>query len=402
MLTSNAVLIAATPESQIRDRRPLRVLHVLEATLGGTLRYLENIAEAMDGSPFEFGFAFGSSRADSRLDPFLKTIEQRGWRAYPIAMLREISVSKDWAALMGLRRAILGFEPDILHCHSSKAGILGRFAARMVLSRPTVLYNPHALAVPLGKKFLYIERALSRLVDQFGAVSNGEADDIVRYGVSRRANVQVVYPAIDTRVFSPRDKRGARIALGLPDSPLVLGLGRLTLQKNPLAFLRIVEQARRQLPGLRALWIGDGDLTASFQKMVSSLHLEDCVQLVPWQHDVRLHLAAADALLCTSLYESFGYMAAEALAMEVPVVAPEVSGPRDILVGPLGKQLFPAGDEECARDLLLQLLRDPAYASQQGRLGRDLIVQRFSPKVMQNSLTACYESLVVGEQRAHG
>ncbi len=401
MLTSNAVLIPSTPENQNAYPRPLRILHVLEATLGGTLRYLENIADAMDGSPFHFGFAFGDSRADSRLDPFLKTIDQRGWRAYPIAMCREVDALKDWAALTGLRRAILAFEPDILHCHSSKAGILGRLASRTVLSRPTVLYNPHALAVPLGKKFLYIERALSGLVDHYIAVSEGEADDIVRYGVSRRSKVQVVFPAIDTRVFSPRDKRGARIALGLTEAPLVLGLGRLTQQKNPLSFLRIVEKARRQLPGLRALWIGDGDLTAAFHETVASLGLKDYVQLVPWQHDVRLHLAAADALLCTSLYESFGYMAAEALAMQVPVVAPQVSGPRDILVGPLARQLFPAGDEERARDLLLNILTQSDYALEQGRLGRELVMQRFSPKEMRASLTACYHCTTPQEQRAH-
>src|ERR1700722_18668974 len=72
------------------ESKPLRVLHVLEATLGGTLRYMENIAEATEGLGLVSGFAYGTARADSRLKPFLECISSRGWSSYPVDMARQV------------------------------------------------------------------------------------------------------------------------------------------------------------------------------------------------------------------------------------------------------------------------------------------------------------------------
>lgn len=398
--TSNAVLQQERPDHvPALAEAPLRVLHVLEATLGGTLRYVENIAASMHASPIRFGLAFADRRADSRLVPFLTAARSRQWRTYPVDMRREVSLSGDWSAFRQLRRVLLDFEPDLIHCHSSKAGILGRLAAHTTRPRAAVMYSPHALAVPLGKKYLYIERALQGLVDRFVAVSEGERDDIVRHKVTSAAKVGVVFPSIDPHFFSPRDRRGARVALGLGDGPLVLGLGRLTTQKNPLSFLRILKQLRQQVPTARGLWLGDGDLTADFDETRAALGLTDCVSLVPWQHDVRLYLAAANVLLSTSIYESFGYMVAEALAMQVPVLAPDVSGPRDILADSLPEALYPAGDEDRAAVLLTDLLEDPHLASEQAYRGRKAILARFSPEAMAVSLHHSYQTAVANHAR---
>ncbi len=384
--------IAPSPKCHT-ETPPLRILHILEATLGGTLRYLENIAESMKLSPFHFGFAFAQERADSRLLPFLELIATQGWTAYPVDMRREVSLQNDWRAFSDLRKIIKAFDADIVHCHSSKAGVLGRFAAHTVLPRPAVLYSPHALAAPLGKKYLYVERALKGLVDKFLAVSKGEAEDIVRYGVGTQEQIHVAYPAIDPTYFSPRKRQDAKLALGMDEAPLILGLGRLTSQKNPLSFLNIVRQIRCSVPHVRAIWIGAGDLTAEFMNKRTELDLAQTVELISWQHDVRPYLAAADVLLSTSLYESFGYMVAEALAMEVPVVAPAVSGPQDILTDGLANHLYRPADDETAATLVTELLTNSVYAHERGRLGRDVIMARFSSLAMHNALSACYQTM---------
>ena len=384
--------IAPSPKCHT-ETPPLRILHILEATLGGTLRYLENIAESMKLSPFHFGFAFAQERADSRLLPFLELIATQGWTAYPVDMRREVSLQNDWRAFSDLRKIIKAFDADIVHCHSSKAGVLGRFAAHTVLPRPAVLYSPHALAAPLGKKYLYVERALKGLVDKFLAVSKGEAEDIVRYGVGTQEQIHVAYPAIDPTYFSPRKRQDAKLALGMDEAPLILGLGRLTSQKNPLSFLNIVRQIRCSVPHVRAIWIGAGDLTEEFMNKRTELDLAQTVELISWQHDVRPYLAAADVLLSTSLYESFGYMVADALAMEVPVVAPAVSGPQDILTDGLANHLYRPADDETAATLVTELLTNSVYAHERGRLGRDVIMARFSSLAMHNALSACYQTM---------
>src|ERR1700679_1352365 len=101
-----------------RGKEPIRVLHVLEATLGGTLRYMENIAAATEDTQIVFGLAYGSARADSRLQPLLERARAMGWLTYPIDMRREIGPRNDFSAFVKLRQAIGRFKPHILHCHS--------------------------------------------------------------------------------------------------------------------------------------------------------------------------------------------------------------------------------------------------------------------------------------------
>src|SRR5271168_2956708 len=124
---------------------PIRVLHILEATLGGTLRYMENVAKATEGSEIVSAFAYGMSRADSRLHPFLDSVKKMGWTSYATDMRREISVRNDLTSLKQLRRAVTHFAPDLIHCHSSKAGALGRAAVAMHRKAPAAVYSPHAL-----------------------------------------------------------------------------------------------------------------------------------------------------------------------------------------------------------------------------------------------------------------
>ena len=144
----------------LRVKNPIRVLHVLEATLGGTLRYMENIAAATEDTQIVFGLAYGSARADSRLQPLLERARAMGWLTYPIDMRREIGPRNDFSAFVKLRQAIGRFKPHILHCHSSKAGALGRAAASSRLRRPIRLYSPAAIAAPLGAKYLRSRRCL--------------------------------------------------------------------------------------------------------------------------------------------------------------------------------------------------------------------------------------------------
>ena len=144
------------------ESKPLSVLHVLEATLGGTLRYMENIAEATQGLHMVSGFAYGTERADSRLEPFLARISNLGWRCYPVDMTREVHPLHDLKACLRLRQIIAHFAPDIIHCHSSKAGALGRAAVFFQRRRPARVYSPHALAAPLGSIYLEIEKILSK------------------------------------------------------------------------------------------------------------------------------------------------------------------------------------------------------------------------------------------------
>ncbi len=384
--------LQASEGEHLSTSTPLRVLHVLEATLGGTLRYLENIAEALTGPEFQFGFAYGSSRADSRLAPFLARIEAAGWDRFPLSLRREIAPRTEISSLLELRAVIRRFRPDILHCHSSKAGVTGRVVARLVRPSPRVIYSPHALAIALGKKFLLIEKSLASLTDRYLAVSESEAAEILGHHLAPAADISVAYPMINTDYFTPQIDSQAD-----PQSPIILGIGRLTAQKNPLSFIRIVREVQRRSPGTRGIWLGDGELADAF-RLACREHPElGAIELVPWQHDVRPYLRDATALLSTSAYESFGYMVAEALAMEVPVVATRVNGTCDILRDAFAASTYPLGEEHAAVALLTGLLADTPRAARLSAEGRAMVQARFGPHVMAAALTAVYRQTIAGD-----
>src|SRR5271154_2338907 len=233
------------------ESKPLSVLHVLEATLGGTLRYMENIAEATEGLEMVSGFAYGTKRADSRLEPFLERISSLGWSCYPVDMTRQVQPLHDLKACLQLRQVIAHFAPDIIHCHSSKAGALGRTAVLLRRHRPARVYSPHALAAPLGSIYLKIEKVLSKSTDRFVAVSDSERREIVNFSLARESSVSVVYPSVDSAYFEPMSREHAREILGIGSAPLLLAIGRLTNQKDPVSFLRIVKNVYDQRPDVK-------------------------------------------------------------------------------------------------------------------------------------------------------
>jgi glycosyltransferase involved in cell wall biosynthesis len=309
-----------------------------------------------------------------------------------VDMRRPISLRHDMAGFLGMRRVIAKFRPHIVHCHSSKAGALCRLASASIIPRPLIIYSPHALAAPLGRQYLYIERGLRLLTDSYIAVSESEKVAIVNCRLATEDRISVVYPSIDTDHFAAMDRRAARAELRLGDVPLVVGVGRLTPQKDPLAFLDVMDRLRAQVPSAKGIWLGDGELRYDFEAAIGRRRLGDTVALAGWRQDVRPYLAAADALLSTSRFESFGYMVGEALAMERPVVASNVTGTIDIMSGDLKNGLYHLDDNGMASSKLTSMLTNAELSTGMGRLGRAAIAGRFSLGLMMNRLRHSYEA----------
>jgi glycosyltransferase involved in cell wall biosynthesis len=370
--------------------RPVHVLHILEATIGGTMRYMENIAAATEKLNLVCAFAYGTSRADSKLAPFIERIKKHDWQIFPIDMRREINASKDIAALRQLRKVVKTFAPDIVHCHSSKAGALGRAASTSLLSKQVLLYSPHAIAAPLGSKYLKIEKLLARFTDRFIAVSDSEQQQIVDLRLATANKVDIIYPSIDFEHFTPIPKTEARELLGLATEPIVVTIGRLTEQKAPEAFVEIIERLSVQHPNVRGIWVGSGESEKAFRGKIAAAGLTDRITIVPWVHDVRLYIAASDVLLSTSKFESFGYVSAEALAMHRPVVASNVTGTCDIMRDSLAEWLYRFGDYDAAAKLLSKLIESPDVATDIAVVGRSLMQKRFSTTVMRAALADAY------------
>lgn len=154
--------------------------------------------------------------------------------------------------------------------------------------------------------------------DRVVAVSHSVAAQTAEMYPHVRERISVIENAIPTP--DPRWKRR------IPDTPEVLGIGRLDHQKDPLAFVRLVSELRRDCPDLKARWIGDGPLKADFLALSRSLGVHNILRHQEWSSpdEIAEALANSSALMITSAWEGFPMTAIEAFALGVPVFSTRV------------------------------------------------------------------------------
>lgn len=373
-------------------RQPLRVLHVVEASLGGVRRYIEDVVAASRLRPWTCALAYSEIRADAQFASLLDTCRGAGWSLFPVSMSRKVALKSDLAAAGALWRVLGEFQPDVVHCHSSKAGALGRVVASLRRHRPLRVFSPHASGAHLGQPYRMIERVLSVLAsDVVLAVSASELAELQR-SLSKRPSASVAWPVIDGMAFAPREQGLARRQVALPEGrPVVLAVGRLSAQKNPLLFAEVVAAVRKTCPAVVGVWVGDGELRQDLEVALDRLVLRDAFIITGWCTDVRPYLAACDVVVMTSLYESFGYVTAEALAMERPVVGTRVAGTVDLIEDGVSGALFEPGDVASAAAAVARLLSSPALRTEAGRHGRGFVLGSFSSERLAAELESAYQ-----------
>jgi glycosyltransferase involved in cell wall biosynthesis len=368
---------------------PKRVLQVLEATLGGTRRYLENVFDALGAGP-DNGLVYSLHRADTEFLRLLERLREARWTLFEVDMRRPIDPRRDLTSVLALRAIYRSFKPDVVHAHASKAGAIARLATFGMRRRPGIVYSPHAIGVHLGWIYRLIEHVLALRLDILSAVTPSERDELRALKLLPSGRIYVVVPAIRSDIYAPADRVAARSRLGLNDGPLVIAIGRLTLQNGPLAFVDLVAALKTRVGDVRGIWVGDGELRNAMEERIKCLGLQPQVSIAGWQDDVRPYIAASDLLVSTSVYESFGYVTAEAMAMDRPVVASAVTGTTDVVATDVGQQLYRSGDISGAVKLAERLLRNGSCASAIAERGRRHVLSTFSTDAMLRGLIGAY------------
>jgi glycosyltransferase involved in cell wall biosynthesis len=368
---------------------PNRVLQVIEASLGGTRRYLENVFDALGGGS-RYGLAYSLHRADPSFLVLLERMRESGWSLFEIDMHRRVGLRNDASCTLALRRVYDSFKPDIVHAHSSKAGAISRLATIGMRRRPGVVYTPNSIGVNISPIYAWVERLLARRLDILAAVTPSEREELRALKLISPARIHVVVPTIRSDVFAPASRAQARHELALPDGPLVIAIGRLAPQKDPLAFADFTAALRERLEGVRAIWVGDGELRPALEARIAELDLQDTLTITGWLDDVRPHVAACDLVVSTAAYESFGYATAEALAMDRPVVASAITGTVDVVTTDTADQLYSYRDVSCAATLAARLLSDRTHAADVAARGRARVVSTFSTEAMRRGLAGAY------------
>jgi glycosyltransferase involved in cell wall biosynthesis len=320
------------------------------------------------------------------------------------ALAREVRPGRDaWAvAQLGqaLRRLRTPGRRLLVHTHSSKAGILGRWAAR-VAGAEVVVHSIHgfghadpgASALRRGA-FLAAEQLVAHLTDGYTGDSAATLDQARRDSILGRVPARVVRCGIETGAFArpAREPTAVRAEMGCT-SDVVLGAFCLKPQKDPITFVRVAAEVLRHRPHTEFWLAGDGELRSAVEKEIGRLGIGERVRLLGWRRDVSDLLHASDLLLHTSLWEGLPQVFPQAMVAGRAVVATSVDGAPEAIEDGVTGLLCAPGDVVALAAGVVQLLADPTLRETMGRRG-NAAAAGFSRERMVEDLDRLYLELM--------
>ncbi|ETK33487.1 glycosyltransferase [Microbispora sp. ATCC PTA-5024] len=353
------------------DGSRVRVMEVIaRLNVGGPATQVMGLYEGLDRDRFDhrlYTGGVGEGECDSlRLrDATLAVHDVPG-------LSRSVRPSDDLRALVSLVAAVREFRPHVVYTRTTKAGVLGRIAARVsgVRCARAHVFHGHLLHGYFtgAKRAVYVrtERRLAALSHRLVTVGTAVRDDLLREGIGRPEQYTVIPPGVPARPCP--DPAAARRDLGLPPGvPVVAYVGRLTGVKRPDRLAATAELVLRRLPECRFVVCGGGDLREDLERRTA--RLGGSVRLLGWRQDVETVYAAADVVLLTSDNEGTPLTLAEAGMAGRPVVSTRVGSVAEVVRdGETG--LLAATDPAELAAHTVRLLTDPALARRMGEAGR--------------------------------
>ncbi|MFO7898645.1 MAG: glycosyltransferase [Planctomycetota bacterium] len=263
---------------------------------------------------------------------------------------REVRPWRDARALAAIRTYLGRQRPDVVHTHTSKAGALGRMAAR--LAGVPVVHSPHGHLFygyygRLGTGLVVAaERVLAPLARRVAVLTDTSREEHLARAIGRRWQYETVPSGADLRRYRPDDELRERVRaeLGVGDAFVVGWAGRLSEVKGPDIFVEAAPRIAAEVPEAAFLVAGDGPLGETAEARAAELGVAERCRFLGHRDDLEAVLNACDVFLVTSRNEGLGLAAVEALACGVPVVAPAVGGLPELLERGESGVLVPIGE----------------------------------------------------------
>ena len=331
----------------------------------------------------------------SQLRKSRSVFKQTGVTIIPLPMRKILWNSKSIASLF---RLIRRENFDIIHVHSQEAGFIVRLIAR-VAGAKLIIYTPQCTNIKRTRLFwLYrsIERILSYITDMIISVSEIDRSRIIQWGIPS-SKVITINNGIDIDLKkSLPDIVAKRHMLDLDEkAPIVMQVGRLSYQKNPLNFLKGASLAIKENPDVQFLLVGDGPLKADVEDYIQELDINKNVQCLGWQENASELIAIADVITLTSRWEGMPYVLLEAMAWSRPVVATAVNGCREIVEQEVTGYLVPNNDVKSWANSVIKLLADGKKSKDMGQRGNRRLKDKFSLEKMIEQTEGLYDRLTV-------
>lgn len=364
-----------------------KVFHLITRLLqGGAEEVVINIILGLD--QYEFTLGYGESFEQAQVD----RLRNQGIDTKRFPLIRHYNPITAIPGVFSLVRYLQRNNFDIVHTHSTEAGIIGRFAAALA-GVPHVVHTVHGVPFtddrnPVLNKFvLACERQAAVFSDRIVTNADRIAKEYQERGIGSPDQYKTVYIGVDREKF-----RGATPATDLPGTrPRIVMVGRLAEGKGFELMIDAVE--RVSIEEYTVCLVGEGPMYDLLMKLVANRGISDRVFLTGYRNDIPQVLAASDILVLPSFREGTPRVILEAMASGLPVVATDVAGiPEQVVDGESGF-LIPTGDVDALANRIDELLANWELRNQMGARGYERSEQ-FSIEAMLEDIDKLYKELL--------
>lgn len=357
----------------------MKIIHIVESFGGGVYSYFKDLAIFFSQhSDIETYIIYSNKRKEITQDQIDQDFPS-SINLIPLEMERELKPIQDLRSTFALRKTIKQLRPDIIHLHSSKAGVIGRWASSMPNYKRKVFYTPHGYSFlrqdisPVKQKIFYTIEKLTQLIFGGTTIACGDTE----YKLAQRIGTSLlVRNGIDLTHLNQH-----YIANKNTSNQLTIGtIGRISYQKNPKLF----NEVALLFPQHQFLWIGDGELRDQLTapNITISGWFTNNTAVFPYLNQLDIYMQ-------TSLWEGLPIAVLEAMAFRKPILATDVIGNNDIVETNLNGFLFTQATDLCP---ILKQLENPEYRIALGEKAFSNCQEKFNKDKNFNELLAIYRS----------
>lgn len=388
----------------------IKVVHVITRfDKGGSAENTFLTVRDLDKNRYEVVLITGASSRHNAQDPEalaseagINTAREHNVRVICIPdLVRDLRPYHDLAAFLCLFRIIRREKPRIAHTHTSKAGILGRWAA-FFAGVPVIIHTPHGHVFwgyfpPMRTRlFILLERWTARITAAMVMLTHQEREDHLNFGIAPENKFNVIHSGINLEMFQDAGSNHTDIkaALGIPPETAVVGTaGRLTAVKGQDVLIRAASELIRRGKRIFLVFLGDGELRQELEQLTVRLGIEEYVRFLGWRPDVAEVMSVFDLFVLPSLNEGMGRVLVEAMALGKPIVASDVGGISDLVVHGRNGCLVPPGDVLSLSAAISDLLENPEKGRIMGEHGKKIAVD-YSADAMVQKIDLLYRTIL--------
>lgn len=319
-------------------------------------------------------------------------------------MRRAILPLKDWRTYKTLVRRFEEIRPDVVHTHSSKAGIIGRWAAHRARV-PAVVHTIHGLAFTASTSKLvngaykWLERRAAPISTRIICVADAMREQSLAAGIGTPEQYVTVYSGMETAAFLklPVDREQVRRSYGIEPNDVVVGtIARLFYLKGHDDLLELAPALCGRFPRLKFMWVGDGLLRKQFEERIVRMGLTDRFVLTGLVPPARIPelCNAMDVLVHPSRREGLARALAQGALAGVPVITYDVDGNREGVLDNRSGFVLKGFERDKLSESLALLLADEPRRRRMGQAGREFALARFDARAMVGALESVYQSAV--------